>query len=201
MSGGPRWATTEPSRNSTSPWTTDCGCTTTSMPADSMANRWCASMSSRPLFINVAESMVTLGPIDQFGCLSAWAGVAARIASIDQVRNGPPEAVSTSRTTSSRRPAPNAWNSALCSESTGSTLVPFCAARRMNNAPAQTRHSLLASATVPPRSTAASVGSSPVAPAIAAMTQSAGRWAASIMALGPAAASIPLPARSSLRSR
>ena len=38
---------------------------------------------------------------------------------------------------------------------------------RMNRPPAQTRHSLLASATVAPRSTAASVGFSPTAPLIA----------------------------------
>ena len=63
----------------------------------------------------------------------------------------------------------------------------------MNSAPAQTRHSLLASATVAPRSTAASVGFSPAAPVIAAITQSAGRCAASIKAPSPAAASMPLP--------
>ena len=68
------------------------------------------------------------------------------------------------RRTSSRRPAPSAWNIALCSESTGSTVAPAAAARRMNNAPAQTSHSLLASATVAPRSTAASVGLRPAAP-------------------------------------
>ena len=45
----------------------------------------------------------------------------------------------------------------------------------MNSVPAQTRHSLLASATVAPRATAASVGRSPAAPVIAAITQSAGR--------------------------
>ena len=39
-------------------------------------------MISRPLFISVAESMVTFGPIDQFGCRSACSRVAARIASM-----------------------------------------------------------------------------------------------------------------------
>ncbi len=62
------------------------------------------------------------------------------------------------RLTSSRRPAPSAWKIALCSESTGSTVAPALAAARMNRPPAQTRHSLLASATVAPRSIAASVG-------------------------------------------
>ena len=90
------------------------------------------------------------------------------------------------RLTSSRRPAPSAWKMALCSESTGSTVAPAAAARRMNRPPAQTRHSLLASATVAPRFAAASVGSSPAAPLIAAITQSAGRSAASTSASRPA---------------
>ena len=46
---------------------------------------------------------------------------------------------------------------------------------RMNTSPAQTRHSLLASATVTPRSAAAIAGFSPAAPLIAAITQFAGR--------------------------
>ena len=45
----------------------------------------------------------------------------------------------------------------------------------MKRSPAQTRHSLLASATAAPRSTAASAGFSPAAPLTAAITQSAGR--------------------------
>ena len=101
------------------------------------------------------------GPIDQLGWRSACSGVAALIAASDQVRNGPPEAVSITRLTSSRRPALSAWKIALCSESTGSTVAPDFAARRMNRLPAQTRHSLLASATVAPRSIAASVGFKP----------------------------------------
>ena len=72
----------------------------------------------------VAESMVILGPIDQFGCLSACSSLAARICSRVQVRNGPPDAVMTMRLTSSRGPAVSAWKMALCSESTGSTVAP-----------------------------------------------------------------------------
>ena len=78
------------------------------------------------------------------------------------------------RRTSSRRPALIAWNRALCSESTGRTVAPAAAARRMKRPPAQTRHSLLASATIPPRSAAASVGRSPAAPVIAPITHCAG---------------------------
>ena len=71
------------------------------------------------------------------------------------------------RRTSSRRPDISAWNTALCSESTGSTVACAAAARRMNRSPAQTKHSLLAMATVAPRSAAASVGFKLAAPVIA----------------------------------
>ena len=72
---------------------TDSGCTTTwILPADTW-NSHLASMTSKPLFIMVAESMVILAPISQLGCLSACALVAVAICSRGQVRNGPPEAV------------------------------------------------------------------------------------------------------------
>ena len=70
----------------------------------------------------------------------------------------------------------------------------------MNRLPAQTRHSLLASASVAPRSIAASAGSSPAAPVIAPITHSAGRRAASATASEPAAASMPLPESSAFSS-
>ena len=54
--------------------------------------------------MSVAESMVTFWPMTQVGCLSACSTVTVRIASSDQVRNGPPEAVRMMRRTSSRRP-------------------------------------------------------------------------------------------------
>ena len=60
-------------------------------------------MTSRALFIMVAESMVILGPMLQLGCFRAWAAVAWRRRSRSQVRNGPPEAVSQRCCTSSRR--------------------------------------------------------------------------------------------------
>src|SRR5262249_35227366 len=70
----------------------------------------------------------------------------------------------------------------------------------MNRPPAHTSVSLLASATIAPRSAAASVGLRPAAPVIAPITHSAGRSAASIKPLSPAAASIPVPASAPLRS-
>ena len=49
----------------------DCGCTTTSIRSYGTPNRWCASISSSPLFISVAESIVILPPMSHVGCASA----------------------------------------------------------------------------------------------------------------------------------
>src|SRR5215472_108843 len=58
--------------------------------------KW-ASMTSRPLFIIVAESIVILGPIFHVGCASASSTVIASKVSSRRSRNGPPDAVSTMR--------------------------------------------------------------------------------------------------------
>jgi len=55
-------------------------------------------MTSSPLFIIEAESMVIFCPMLQFGCFSACANVACSISAGAQVRNGPPEAVMMTRT-------------------------------------------------------------------------------------------------------
>ena len=67
MSGRPRCASRAPSRRRTSPCTIDCGCTTTSMRSYGTSNSQCASMTSRPLFMSVAESIVMRAPIVQVG--------------------------------------------------------------------------------------------------------------------------------------
>ena len=153
---------------------------------------------SRPLFISVAESMVIFGPIDQFGWRSACSGVACSIASSDQVRNGPPDAVRMTRRTSSRRPAPIAWNSALCSLSTGSTVAPNCCTARMNKRAGADeaflvgeRDSGAALDRGHGRLQADRAGRSPPSPS------RPDARAASIKAASPAAASMPLPASAS----
>src|SRR6266699_6969559 len=75
MSGRPSCAFREPSTNSTREWTALCGWTTTEICLRGRPNRWCASISSRPLFIRVAESTVTLGPIDHRGWFNACSTV------------------------------------------------------------------------------------------------------------------------------
>ena len=67
MSGLAICASIDPSRKATRACTIDCGWTTTSSCAGVTGNRQWASISSKPLFINVAESMVILRPIVQLG--------------------------------------------------------------------------------------------------------------------------------------
>ena len=144
--------------------------------------------------------MVILRPIDQLGWRSASSGVARASCSRLQVRKGPPEPVRMMRSKSSGSAPASTWNTAECSESTGTSSVPARRTASMNTSPAVTRHSLLASATRRPCRTAAMVGRRPAAPMMPAITQSAGRSAASIKASAPAATSMPLPARRSFKA-
>jgi hypothetical protein len=172
MSGRPICATIDPSTNSTMEWTIDCGWTATSIRDGSTSKSQRASTSSSALFMRVADSIVIFGPIDQVGCLRASSGEAAAIASLDQVRNGPPEAVRMSRRTSAGRPAESAWKRALCSLSTGRIRAPLSAAHRRRSGPAMTIDSLLASASRFPRRTASREAGSPAAPEAAETTTS-----------------------------
>ena len=79
----------------TSEWTTDVGCTTTSIRSYGTPKSQCASISSRPLFASVAESIVIFGPMRQVGCASASSGVTPSSSARERPRNGPPEAVRT----------------------------------------------------------------------------------------------------------
>ena len=105
MSGWPRCAREAPSRKRARPWTTEVGWMTTSIFSYGTPNKKCASISSRPLFASVAESTVILRPICQVGCSSACSGVTSASSSRLRPRNGPPEAVRTSESTSLRAAA------------------------------------------------------------------------------------------------
>src|SRR5256885_11213842 len=145
--GKPTCASTEPSTNSTNACTTDCGCTTTSTAGYGNANRKCASITSSALLTRVAESTVIFFPMRHVGWRSASSTVAPATRSGVQVRNGPPDAVRMSRSSSvGRRPVMH-WSTALCSESTGTISPPPSRAARVTSSPAITSASLLASAT------------------------------------------------------
>src|SRR6478752_347566 len=127
-----------------------------------MPNNRCVSITSRPLLTSDAEFSVFIGPIDQVGWVPACAGVTVSSASAAQPRNGPPDAVSTRRATSSGAPERRHCARAECSESTG-TIWPGAAALSTSGPPA-TSDSLLASASRAPLFRAARVGFSPNAP-------------------------------------
>src|SRR6185436_730114 len=93
MSGLESCAIIEPSWYSTSECTMLCGWISTSMRSGATSNSQRASITSRPLFIMVAESTEILRPITQLGCAQACSGVTAPRLSGDAERNGPPDAV------------------------------------------------------------------------------------------------------------
>ena len=135
----------------------------------------------------------TFNPMDQLGWARAISAVTLAICSRDQVRNGPPEAVSTMRSTACLCSPVRHWKIALCSLSTGISLPPPCLTVRRKTSPAETRHSLLASAISAPRRAAVNVGARPGVPAIAAITQPASIEAASSRPDLPAATLMPVP--------
>src|SRR5215469_1873791 len=73
---------------------------TTSTRFISTPKSQCASIISRPLLNNVAESIVIFGPIFQVGCFNACSGVMESKSFRGVSRNGPPEAVRMMRRTS-----------------------------------------------------------------------------------------------------
>ena len=151
---------------------TDSGCTTTLIFSGSTPNSHLASMTSKPLFIIVAESMVILLPILQFGCLSASEATASAIRDFSQVLKGPPEAVRCSFAISFPAEPIRHWKIAECSESTGRICTLCSAASLITSSPAATRVSLFARAMVLPASMAATVERNPLKPTIEVSTMS-----------------------------
>ncbi len=174
----------EPSTNSTMECTTDCGCTTTAIRSTGTSKSRCASMSSSPLFIRLAEFTVTTGPIDHVGWASACSAVTAASSARVRPRNGPPEAVRTSRETSERSPERRHCAMAECSESTGTIWSARTWARRTRSPPT-TSDSLFARARVDPARSAARVGPRPTEPVMPLSTTSAPRPASTRAASGP----------------
>src|SRR5471032_3071787 len=109
MSVADTWASTLPSLYSIIACTVDCGWITTSTSDGAKPNSQQASITSKPLFISVAQSIVMRLPIRQVGCFRACWGVTNASASLGVLRKGPPEAVRMSFETCCRLPARRHW--------------------------------------------------------------------------------------------
>ena len=124
-------------------------------------------MTSSPLLTRVAESIVILCPIDQFGCFNASSSCTCANCCLVRPRNGPPDAVISSLLMRSLFSPCIDWNIALCSLSTGRIDTPILAASGIMICPAVTSVSLFASAISLPFLIAAIVGRMPIIPTIA----------------------------------
>ena len=164
---------TEPSSYSTMEWMMLCGCTTTQMSSTLTSKSHLASMTSSPLLTRVAESIVTLLPMSQFGFFSASETCIRAISSFVFPRNVPPEQVRRILRTLSLLSPFMHWKIALCSESTGRSFTPASFTAGMMRWPAVTSVSLFASAMSLPAWIAASVGRMPIMPTTLFKTMSA----------------------------
>ena len=174
MSGRPSWAFTEPSQNCTAEWMMLCGWMSTCIFFGGWLKSHFASMTSNPLFMRVAESMVIFAPMSQVGCLSASPAVTVCSCSSDSLRKGPPEQVSSIFSMESSDSPTMDWKMAECSLSMGRMGTLFSPASWQMSCPATTSVSLLASSIFLWALMAWMVGESPAKPTIAAMTLSMG---------------------------
>ena len=141
--------------------------------------------------MRVDESIVIFGPIFQVGCASASSRVTSPSSSSLRPRKGPPDAVMSSRATSSGRLTEfKHWWTAQCSESTGTISAPGGARARWTIGAPAISDSLLARARRRPDSSAAMVTGSPANPTTPFTTMSAA-VAAAIRPSGPATTSVP----------
>src|SRR2546430_10568280 len=98
------WASIPPSPNSTQEVIGDWGRTMTLILPGGKLNKRHASITSNPLFIKVAESIVIRRPIFHVGCAKACSTLIEENSDLGVFRKGPPEAVSQMRSTSSILP-------------------------------------------------------------------------------------------------
>ena len=145
-----------------------CGCTSTLIRSGGMPKSQRASITSSPLFMSVAESIVIFLPMLQFGCFSAWARVTRAMSCLRKVpertaRSGQDKVPDIAVL---RRPAGTGkWRCARCPREEACT--PRVRHSAMTSSPAVTSTSLLASAISLPARIAAMVGTSPAVPTMA----------------------------------
>ena len=148
----------------------DCGWMSTSIFSAGTPKSQRASMTSKPLFISDAESMVIFAPMSHVGWRSASAAVTWRSCSWVNLRKGPPEQVSSSLLISLSPSPTKLWKMAECSESTGRMGTRYASASWQINSPATTKVSLLARQIVFRARMARIVGVRPLNPTIAVST-------------------------------
>ena len=152
---------------------------TTLIFSGATSNSQRASITSKALFIMVAESTEILRPMEKLGWLQACAGVISASVAGSRWRKGPPDAVSnrlSMRVDQVPRSSGRHWKIAECSLSIGSSVHAFCCTVSMNRAPPTTSASLFASSRRLPDCAAARQGDRPAAPTIAPMTTSTSGW-------------------------
>ena len=121
-------------------------------------------MTSNPLFIIVAESMVIFFPISQLGWFKASSMVISTNVLIALALNGPPLPVKIILRTSSNDSPAKHCQMAECSLSTGKRRAPVFSIVLVIISPAITKLSLFDKATSTQARTASRVGSIPKAP-------------------------------------
>ena len=174
MSGTPSCAFTEPSTNCTAEWTIDWGWMSTWIFSAGTPKSQRASITSKPLFMSVAESMVIFAPMSHVGCFRASAAVTVCSCSFVNLRNGPPEQVSRIFSISLSPSPTRLWKMAECSLSTGRMGTWYSPASWQMSSPATTSVSLLARQIFFRARMAWMVGSRPEKPTMAVSTMSMG---------------------------
>ena len=178
------------------------------MSASLTPNSRCASISSSPLFIMVAESTEILRPMLQFGCAQACSGDTSRMRSTvpgakRAARCGEQDATHAGALQRGRRRsrAPAAGTGRRrCARCRSAGPWPRPRGRRSRTGPAMTSASLLASRMRLPARAAAIVASSPAAPTMAATTVSTSGCAATCAsASGPCTICVRAPGRAQQR--
>ena len=133
-----------------------------------------ASITSKPLFMSVAESMVIFAPMSHVGCFRASAAVTVCNCSCVNLRKGPPEQVSRIFSISLSPSPTRLWKMAECSLSTGRMGTWYSSASWQMSSPATTSVSLLARHIFFRARMAWMVGSRPEKPTMAVSTMSMG---------------------------
>ena len=152
----------------------DSGWTITSICSGGRSNSQRASITSRALFISVAESTVIFGPIRQVGCAGRRSAVTSSRSAGGLAAERPAAGRRARRGATSLAGGPPriAWKMALCSLSTGRSVAPRSARQLHDQRPGDDERFLVRQGDRLAGLKAAQVPSRPAAPTIAETTTS-----------------------------